>query len=201
MQGLYGGRKILKGMIASITLLCVLLGLPLSSFAQDAPDMSISILSEQESNTRYFTARIEVHLHNLAYYHGDLYLTYHAFADAELTEPIPVTNAALLHLILDEEGRTHVELKVDVRELQQPEIYIQYDVLDDKYGFWFSSSPIASFEGEVGIIHYQPVSEFLYPLTTAVRGRPIIFAVNFVVCLLAIITIAYIRKKRLLSFR
>lgn len=190
------------GKVIILGLLLFAFLIPSSGGSSSVPaDLSVSILSEDKSQTRYFTPDIEVYLRNLAYYHGDLYLSYHVYADSALTKELPNPGAAMQHLILDEEGRTHTKIQVDVRAFDNEELYIQFDVFDDRYSFWFSRNPIASFQGAVAEIRYHPLLEFVNPIGVAFREQKMIFCLNALFFVVALFVFFFVRKRKLLSFR
>lgn len=184
-------------------LLCLFLCLfMLTGFAQAAPAVELVLLSEPVTDSRSFTAELEVKFNDLSYYKEGLYLSYHVYDSIEATgQEIALRYENMrISLVLDAEGKAMVALPVDVTALAQKQLFIQYDIVDTVDLFWFSGNENVGFSRIYSTVSYSWWKEFFKPIVRAISETPVVFILNLLVLTMTLITIGIIKKRKLLKF-
>lgn len=170
------------------------------ALAEESCDVTIVPAREAESRSRVFTQDMLITFGDISLYNESVALSYHIYADADLTELLQYENVRV-NFSLDASAQAAVQIDVDAREFNSSSIYIQYDIVDPINGYWFSSNPNLRMQTKVAKIHYDRFYELTQPLCDTVTKQPLQLIVNILVFALFVVAFVFVRKKRVLVFK
>ena len=166
------------------------------------PVIELKLLSEPVTDVRSFTATLEVTVNDLSFYKEDMFLSYHVYSSYQLkeeSEALRYENVRI-PIVLNADGKATISIPVDVSDLSQNQLLIQYDIVDTVDLFWFTSNKNVEFTGASTSISYSWWSALFRPIVNIVHETPVLLIINIVIFILTLFTVSFIIRRRLLKF-
>ena len=167
----------------------------LPGYAKSENDVEIKVLSGREQFTSSFDFTVNIKYLNQELYNEKNFLSFH-FYDVNGNEIL--WEGERIPFNLENDGETMVSFSLNlndypiVKDLKSG--YLQFDIIDEKNAYWFSTSNEIRFFADK--INYDEsfLKQFVVTLKSAITDKPAIFLINSV-CL-AVFIFFLIRLKR-----
>lgn len=187
----------MKKLFLTAILFCLLL-LSVGTFiyANEARGVRILVISEAEQYTNQFDAQLKIIFTNDDLYNDKVKLSYHVYN--EQGKEI-LWEGQRVFFLVNEDGVATQDISIDLNKYpetsQMEKARIKFDLIDEKNGYWFSTSPVVSFSSDEIWYENNFQKKFFGTLKSAVADRPIIFIINVVLFFLFIYTLIQIKRK------
>ena len=100
------------------------------------------------------------------------------------------------------EGVSRTPVQIDLSQISavstEKALTIQFDLVDETNGYWYTQNPALEFQGAEVVYAYRFLPAFKATIMTAVRKQPVVFLVNLIVDAGAVIAVILIKKKRVI---
>ena len=100
------------------------------------------------------------------------------------------------------EGVSRAQVRIDLSQISavstEKALTIQFDLVDETNGYWYTQNPALEFQGAEVIYTYRFLPAFKATIMTAVQEQPVVFLVNLIVDAGAVIAVILIKKKRVI---
>ena len=188
-------KKMLYSLIA--LMLCVVTFMGTQICQASGYKIAISCDSS-EVYTTDTVVNIGVHVYDNDIYSEGLYVSYH-INDYETGETLVFDNERKL-LVQPSKNDNVIETDLTIkipREYKNRKLQIVYDIVDVNKGQWLSQTDNV-LTSDITVYSRDFIKGMKKTLSNEITSRPVIFGVNIVITILFIITVIFIKKKKLL---
>lgn len=184
-----------KKIIIYMNMVLLLFLLPLYARAVQDADVVITNMSYEEEFSEKFESEVTVCFLNKDLYNDDVFLSYHVF-DASGNDLLQYENQRI-KIRLDDKGEMKCTIAIDLEEVLRDTdtVIVRYDIVDQSNLYWFADNSEISLSTIDIKCRIDRSSATIRTLKSGVMSHPIIFAINFVVAIVMVIVLVYMRRK------
>lgn len=184
-----------KKIILYMNLVLLLFLLPLHVKAAQDADVVITNMSYEEEFSEKFESEVKVCFLNKELYNDNVFLSYHIF-DASGNDLLQYENQRI-KIRLDDKGEMKCTVAIDLEEILKDSdaVIVRYDIVDQSNLYWFADNSEMGFSTIDIKCRIDRSSANLRTLKNGVMSHPVIFAINFIMAIVMIIVVLFVKRK------
>lgn len=167
-------------------------GSVLAMAAEAASDVSIQLVGEPCIEDSGMTVSVQVSFEDMSFYNDKVYLSYHILDEEGQAV---ITENERIKIDMEQQTIQQLELEIDLSNAKSitgdDRLVIEFDIVDEKNAFWFSTNESMNFATIKVSSHRTIGQKLLYEMSES----KVIFGLNALVFVGSIIAATYIYKK------